>query len=764
VKGRRFAWALSIALAAGVIAAPAPVTAATGDITEYTIPTASSSLEGITGGPDGNVWFIEHTSNKVGRITPSGAVTEYPIPISGPGNQAQAYNITTGPDLNLWFTEANGIGSWLGRLTPTGTFTMYPLPTSGAATDIVSGPGSSLWFTNSANKIGRMTLLGTFTEFSIPTANSSPGGITNGPDGNIWFTENAANKIGKITPAGVITEYSVPTAGSFTLDITAGPDGNLWFTEYLNHKVGKVNTSGSFTEYSLPITSSQPNSITAGPDGNLWVGDFSANSRVFRVTPGGAITQYGTPTYQAQPYDVTSGPDGNIWFTEFTANHIGKLQVVPLPPLAQVLPAMANAAYGGYTTVTQIQNIGAATANVAIRYFDSTGAAVGSGDEATLPVNATWTVRQDNGHGFAAGGAGSALIYSTQPVASFVNEFAPVASDDATSYTGIDRTAGTGTTLYAPTIVNGAYGGYTTGIGLVNVSAASTDVAVTYRDGAGTVVKTQNLLGVPAGAYQGLYSGDANLGLPSGFAGTATIVSSAGAVAAIVNETGPGGQFSSYDAIPAGNTKLLYAPAALSNAYGGYNTGMGVQNTTGTAGTVTVNYYDSSGTAITTTSPIAAYGSLGIYQGTDITTPGAYTAKITSTVAIAAIVNEVAPSTTAAKQSTAYNTFAAGAATAHLALVESAGADGWSTGQGIMNTGSAATTVTVTYFDTATGTTVGSPQSQVVQPNAYWGLYQPAGGLPSGASASAVVTTTGQPVAVICNESNATTFMSYGGQ
>jgi hypothetical protein len=99
-----------------------------------------------------------------------------------------------------------------------------------------------------------------------------------------------------------------------------------------------------------------------------------------------------------------------------------------------------------------------------------------------------------------------------------------------------------------------------------------------------------------------------------------------------------------------------------------------------------------------------------------------------------------------------------------LPLVESAGSDGWSTGEGIMNTGSTTTTVTITYYDTATGSAAGTPQSLSLQPNAFWGLYQPAGGLPSGARASAVVTTSsGGQVAVICNESNTTTFMSYSG-
>ena len=75
-----------------------------------------------------------------------------------------------------------------------------------------------------------------------------------------------------------------------------------------------------------------------------------------------------------------------------------------------------------------------------------------------------------------------------------------------------------------------------------------------------------------------------------------------------------------------------------------------------------------------------------------------------------------------------------------------------------------ATTVTVTYYDTASGAAVGTPQSLSLQPNAFWGLYQPAGGLPNGVRAGAVVTTSGGQVAVICNESNGTSFMSYVGQ
>ena len=67
----------------------------------FRIPTFNAVPQGITAGPDGNVWFTEHNVGKIGRITPAGVITEYPLPnaLSGP------YDITLGPDGRLWFTE-----------------------------------------------------------------------------------------------------------------------------------------------------------------------------------------------------------------------------------------------------------------------------------------------------------------------------------------------------------------------------------------------------------------------------------------------------------------------------------------------------------------------------------------------------------------------------------------------------------------------------------------------------------------------------------
>jgi hypothetical protein len=82
-----------------------------------------------------------------------------------------------------------------------------------------------------------------------------------------------------------------------------------------------------------------------------------------------------------------------------------------------------------------------------------------------------------------------------------------------------------------------------------------------------------------------------------------------------------------------------------------------------------------------------------------------------------------------------------------------------------MNTGSSSTSVTVTYFDSVTGVPIGAPKAIVLASHAFWGLYQPTGGLPPGSRSTAVVTTsTGGQIAVICNQTSATTFMSYNAQ
>ena len=253
-------------------------------ITEFQIP-FESRLDypyWITSGPDGNLWFTEYDGDRIGRITTTGVITEFPIPPEHPVG-AFPGDITTGPDGALWFVE--GGNNQIVRITPAGVLSEFPIPSADEHSlgGIAAGPDGALWFTKyqfEDNRIGRMTTEGVVTEFPVPTPSSSPGRIAPGPDGALWFTEVAADRIGRITTAGVITEFPLPTVPSLPIGITAGPDGAVWFTE-ARDRIGRITTDGAITEISRP-TGSIPYAIVTGPDGAIWFTEVGTN-RIARL-------------------------------------------------------------------------------------------------------------------------------------------------------------------------------------------------------------------------------------------------------------------------------------------------------------------------------------------------------------------------------------------------------------------------------------------------------------------------------------------------
>ncbi len=78
---------------------------------------------------------------------------------------------------------------------------------------------ASVW--NLGTKQGTPAI-GAAQEFPALTSASNPADVTQGADGNVWFTEYAGNKIGRSTPSGTITEYPIPTANSHPRWITLG--------------------------------------------------------------------------------------------------------------------------------------------------------------------------------------------------------------------------------------------------------------------------------------------------------------------------------------------------------------------------------------------------------------------------------------------------------------------------------------------------------------------------------------------------------------
>ena len=333
-----------LVLALGIVlGAAAPALAQS--FLEFPLPTAGSEPNGITTGSDGNLWFTEVAGNRIGRITPGGVITEFPLPLNSLGESSQPLAIMSGPDGALWFTMS--AGSRIGRITPAGALSFFTTPTAASGPQgIVVGPDGNIWFTEiSANKIGRLAIgTGTITEFTVPTPNSRPARIAAGADGALWFTESQtnppANKIGRITTSGVITEFPVPTPNSRPWGITAVDSdggGAMVFTERAASKLALINLAGQvLREISTPTANSEPVRLAFGSDENLWFTEFAGN-RLARVNASGdvtgpiTITEFLVPTPASAPSGLTLGPDGALWFTERSGNKIARF--VP-PPTA----------------------------------------------------------------------------------------------------------------------------------------------------------------------------------------------------------------------------------------------------------------------------------------------------------------------------------------------------------------------------------------------------------------------------------------------
>jgi streptogramin lyase len=281
-------------------------------------------------------------AGEIGRIAPDGTITVFPLPA-----KVTAGSITTGPDGNLWFTEYVHSGPYgmghpgtarIGRMTPSGVLTEFPLPGTGSAGGLTKGPDGALWFVADSS-IDRISTAGVVTAFPVhPATGPGPslaGSITAGPDGNLWFSEwsYGDSRIGRISPAGVVTEFHLPSNLVLAQDLVAGPDGNVWFTEaYVTSgavpKVGRITPSGLVTEFSPPTPGAFPGSITAGPDGNLWFTENPAynpatNStpppKLVQLSPTGSMTEYAVPAgfrIADVPDVLTAGPDGNLWLGE----------------------------------------------------------------------------------------------------------------------------------------------------------------------------------------------------------------------------------------------------------------------------------------------------------------------------------------------------------------------------------------------------------------------------------------------------------------
>lgn len=304
----------------------------------------------IIAGADGDLWFTDPGANAIGRIALSTAKANerfifadhlqvFPMPTTNSG----VYGLAAAPDGTVWFTEQNAIR--IGSITTSGKITDYPCTQRDERpTAITVSRDGAIWYsglaiiteTNSADAIVPFVLNGQ-PKFVVMLPNLNPGGmlsITFGPDGNLWYaaSKSTPNDIAYFDPARMLNDphkyskaFDLPKPNSEPLSITTGPDGNLWFVERSTNRIGRITPTGAIKEYPIPTPNAGLNSITVGPNGNfLWFTEHDAN-KIGRINAAtGEVTEYPVPTPNAGLTSITARPgNGDVWFTESNVGKIG---------------------------------------------------------------------------------------------------------------------------------------------------------------------------------------------------------------------------------------------------------------------------------------------------------------------------------------------------------------------------------------------------------------------------------------------------------
>lgn len=291
------------------------------------VPRATGELSGLTGnvvtGSDGNLWYV--TGDTMNRLTLAGQLTQFRLT----GFCGSPRQLARGADGAMWLTILGCQGGQILRITTSGEMTAYNIPvfSHGASPQpeaITAGPDAAMWFTSGAS-VYRIASTGHVTAALNPKTGPliNITSITAGPDGALWFTREVANgepPIGRLATSGAVRYFATPSIFVPTA-LVRGADGALWFGS-ISGQYGRITTDGNVRLFPAPkAPNGQPvtglRASTVSQDGSVW---FAAdNALAVRVQPdGSAVTWAVAPDRQQTPRTadgIANTSDGSLWIS-----------------------------------------------------------------------------------------------------------------------------------------------------------------------------------------------------------------------------------------------------------------------------------------------------------------------------------------------------------------------------------------------------------------------------------------------------------------
>ncbi|RYB93746.1 hypothetical protein EUA93_04865 [Nocardioides oleivorans] len=342
----------------------------------FPVPTSAANLGRITTAPDGSMWFLERGANKVGRITTSGAIQEFPLPATDSSVDNPAKGLDVGPDGVVWVTTEHGEN--VVRLSPAGVvLNNWRFPADDPcvfdvcpyAGEIRVGPDNTAWISMNYDRsfVVKLGPTGALTE--SPNAPACDDVLGEAADGAMWCQGGSAEGQDTITrvnadAAGGVT-YPLPSDATYPMGLAAGPVGSIWFTRSSTDgsltspsrgSIGYLDAASGGTQIWSTGSRSAPQDLVMGPDRQMWFTNRGAAPGIGHIAANGvgAISSVGN----YEPTSLTFGPDGAIWFTDAKNNSIVRVTTdqlgttnVDLGDGVTMIPPGGGGGGGGTTAV-----------------------------------------------------------------------------------------------------------------------------------------------------------------------------------------------------------------------------------------------------------------------------------------------------------------------------------------------------------------------------------------------------------------------------
>jgi virginiamycin B lyase len=170
-----------------------------GAVTSFTLPNQSAAPASLVAA-DGDVWFSVSGGTYVGRVTPSGQITDLPIAGATASGILPQANLAVASDGSIWMSSLAQPNVGFVHIATDGTVTSHPLQSAGASACAVSSNGAG-----------------------------GPSDIAIDAAGDVWGATPWSD-VCELVPSGTISAFSVEVSGAFQYlqDMISGPDDLLW--------------------------------------------------------------------------------------------------------------------------------------------------------------------------------------------------------------------------------------------------------------------------------------------------------------------------------------------------------------------------------------------------------------------------------------------------------------------------------------------------------------------------------------------------------